>query len=148
MADLERRKVVDVLPERSSAGTEAWLRTHPQVEIVCRDRHGLFAEGTRDGAPQAIQVADRFHVIQALRERIEQQRGRLGRPLKPATMAAAEREDTRANLYGNKERLFDQVRTLCGAGKTATAITEELGLSRKRVDPPLNSECFAPRSAG
>jgi len=60
MVDLERRKVVDILPERSSAGTAAWLRIHPKVEIVCRDRHGPFAAGTRDGAPQAIQVAVRF----------------------------------------------------------------------------------------
>jgi transposase len=43
MVDLERRRVVDILPERSSAGTPAWLRTHSDVEIVCRDRHGLFA---------------------------------------------------------------------------------------------------------
>jgi len=68
MVDLERRKVVDVLRERSSAGTAAWLRMHPQVEIVCRDQHGRFAEGTRDGAPQAIQVADHFHRIQNLRD--------------------------------------------------------------------------------
>jgi Transposase len=78
MVDLERRRVVDILSERSSAGTAAWLRTHSHVEIVCRDRQGLFAEGTRDGAPRAIQVADRFQLIQNLRERIEQQLGRLG----------------------------------------------------------------------
>jgi transposase len=146
MVDLERRKVVDILPERSSAGTAAWLRTHPQVEIVCRDRHGLFAEGTRDGAPQAIQVADRFHLIQNLRERIEQQLGRLGRPLKPDATAAAEREESRAGLHGNRERLFEQVRALYGAGKTATAITEELGLSRKRVDRWIRLEALPPRN--
>ena len=144
MVDVERRKVVDILPERSSAGTAAWLRTHPQIEIVCRDRHGLFAEGTRGGAPQAIQIADRFHRIQNLRERIEQQLGRLGRPLKPDTTAAAERGDTRAGLHGNRERLFDQVRAPYGAGKTATAITEELGLSRKRVDRWIRLEALPP----
>ena len=112
MVDLERRRVADILPERSSAGTAAWLRMHPQVEIVCRDRHGLFAEGTRDGAPQAIQVADRFHLIQNLRERIEQQLGRLGRPLKPDTTAAAEREESRAGLHGTRERLFAEVLAL------------------------------------
>ena len=134
MVDLERRRIVVILPERSSASTAAWLRTHSRVEIVCRDRHGLFVEGTRDGAPQAIQVADRFHLIQNLRERIEQQLGRLGRPLKPDTTAAVEREETRAGLHGTRERLFAQMRALFGAGKTASAITEELGLSRKRVD--------------
>jgi transposase len=63
MVDLERRAVVDVLPNRSSASTAEWLRAHPAVEVVSRDRHGLFAEGARDGAPQAVQVADRFHLI-------------------------------------------------------------------------------------
>jgi Transposase len=146
MVDLERRRVVDILPERSSAGTAAWLRTHSHVEIVCRDRHGLFAEGTRDGASQAIQVADRFQLIQNLRERIEQQLGRLGRPLKPDTTAAVEREETRAGLHGTRETLFAQVRALFGAGKTATAITEELGLSRKRVDRWIRLEALPPRN--
>jgi transposase len=63
--------VVDVLPDRSSASTADWLRQHPAVEIVSRDRHGLYAEGTRQGASQARQVADRFHLVKNLRERIE-----------------------------------------------------------------------------
>jgi transposase len=71
LVDLERREVVDVLPDRSSASTADWLRQHPAVEIVSRDRHGLYAEGTRQGASQARQVADRFHLVKNLRERIE-----------------------------------------------------------------------------
>ena len=51
MVDLERRRVVDVLPDRSAASVAAWLRDHPQVEIISRDRHGLYAEGARQGAP-------------------------------------------------------------------------------------------------
>ena len=78
--------------------------------------------GTRDGTPQAIQGAHRFHLIQNLHERTEQQLGRLGRPLKPDTKAAAEREDTRAGLHGTRKRLFAEVRALYGAGKTATTI--------------------------
>ena len=108
--------------------------------------HGLCAEGTRDGAPQAIQVADRFHLIQSLRERIEQQLGRLGRPLRPDTTAAVEREETKEGLHGTRERLLAEVRALYGAGKTASAITEELGLSRKRVDRWIRLEALPPRN--
>ena len=59
IVDLERREVVDVLSERSAAGTDHWLSQHPGVEIVSRDRCGLYAQGAREGAPQAQQVADR-----------------------------------------------------------------------------------------
>jgi transposase len=70
LVDLETRTVVDLLPDRSSASLATWLSQHPGVEIVCRDRHGLYAEGARVGAPQARQVADRFHLVQNLRDRV------------------------------------------------------------------------------
>ncbi|WP_284948191.1 ISL3 family transposase [Acidisoma cladoniae] len=156
MVDLERRRVVDILSDRSSTSTAAWLRAYPGVEVVSRERHGLYAEGARDGAPQAVQVADRFHLLQNLRERIEQQLGRLGRPLRRGASVAAEAADTRAGLHGVREDLFAQVRALYDAGKTATTICEELGLSHRRVDrwvrlerlPPRNAIARSPRSPG
>jgi hypothetical protein len=87
MVDLERRQVVDVLADRSAAGTAQWLRQHPETEIVSRDRCGLYARGARDGAPQARQVADRFHLLQNLREVIERQLGRA--PLRGGATASA-----------------------------------------------------------
>jgi hypothetical protein len=146
MVDLERRAVVDVLSHRSSAGTAEWLQGHPEVRVISRDRHGLYAEGARAGAPQARQVADRFHLIQNLRERIEQQLGRLGRPLRPGASAAAEVEENRAGLHGVREGLFAQVRALYDAGRTATAITQELGLSRRRVDRWIRLEALPQRN--
>jgi hypothetical protein len=80
MVDLERREVVDVLPDRSAEATGRWLEQHPGIEIVSRDRCGLYAEGARQGAPQAQQVADRFHLLQNLRQTIEQQLSRAPRP--------------------------------------------------------------------
>jgi transposase len=68
ICDLERHQVVDLLPERTAPSVAQWLQAHPSVEIVCRDRSGLYAEGIRQGAPQAIQVVDRFHLVQNLRE--------------------------------------------------------------------------------
>ncbi|MGP0007812.1 MAG: ISL3 family transposase [Methylocella sp.] len=68
IVDLERREVVDVLSDRSAEATARWLSQHTKVEIVSRDRYGLYAEGTRRGAPQARQVADRFHLVQNLRK--------------------------------------------------------------------------------
>lgn len=122
------------------------MRGHPEVEVISRDRHGLFAEGARNGAPQAAQVADRFHLIQNLRERIEQQLGRLGRPLRSGATAAAEVEESRAGLHGVREELSAQVRALYDAGRTATAITKELGLSRRRVDRWIRLEALPRRN--
>jgi transposase len=64
MVDLEKHSVVDLLADRSSGSVATWLAAHPGVEIVSRDCHGLYAEGARNGAPQARQVAGRFHLVQ------------------------------------------------------------------------------------
>jgi hypothetical protein len=80
IVDLERRRVVDLLPDRSAASTAKWLEGHPEIEVVGRDRAGLYADGARQGAPQARQVADRFHLLQNFREAIERQLNHLGPP--------------------------------------------------------------------
>src|SRR5437588_3733051 len=68
LVDLERRKIIDVLPDRESATVETWLKAHPEVDLVSRDRGKEFAKAATLGAPQAQQVVDRFHLVRNLAE--------------------------------------------------------------------------------
>ena len=72
LVDLERRRVVDLLPDRSAAGLTEWLREHPGVEVVSRDRFPAYADGISAGAPQATQVADRWHLVRNLAEALDE----------------------------------------------------------------------------
>jgi transposase len=71
LVNLEDHQVLDLLPERSADMVAHWLAQHPTVTIVCRDRSALYADGIRRGAPQAVQVVDRFHLVKNLREAVE-----------------------------------------------------------------------------
>jgi transposase len=84
--DLERRQVLDLLPDREAGTLANGLQEHPSVAVISRDRGASFAEGASRGAPRARQVADRFHVLKNLVEAFEQVVG----PEHTARRAAAE----------------------------------------------------------
>jgi len=84
IVDLERGCILDLLPGRDGAALETWLKEHPGVEMVSRDRWAAFAQATTAGAPQAQQVADRWHLLKNLREVIEKLLDRFYSKLQPA----------------------------------------------------------------
>jgi transposase len=71
LVNLEDHRVVDLLSDRAAATVAAWLAQHPTITVVCRDRSDLYADGIRRGAPEAVQVVDRFHLVQNLRQALE-----------------------------------------------------------------------------
>jgi DNA-binding NarL/FixJ family response regulator len=71
VVDLERSDVIDLLPDRDADTVAAWLKDHPGVEVVSRDRSATYAQAATEGASQAEQVADRWHLLKNLREAVE-----------------------------------------------------------------------------
>jgi transposase len=152
LVDMDTRRPVDVLPDREAATLADWLRAHPGTEIICRDRAGAYADGARQGAPQAIQVADRWHLWHNLAEHAEKavarQRGCLDEPApapepapgpepapdpgQAAAAAAAARAEASALVRRTRER-HEAVQALIAQDKGSKQIMRELGLSRDTV---------------
>lgn len=157
LVDLEQHQPIDMLPDRTAATLAAWLNAHPGVEVIARDRSTEFARGSRDGAPSALQVADRWHLLQNIREALErvltQLRPRLqrleraddpeGQPrrkrLKPVSRSELERQQQR-----REERLarYQQVKQLAAAGLSQRDIAHRVGISRGTVIQYLRAEEF------
>lgn len=66
LVDLERHRVVELLPDREGQSLVAWLEQHPEVEVITRDRSDTYREAAKKGAPQAVQVVDRWHILKNL----------------------------------------------------------------------------------
>lgn len=84
LIDLERGRVLDILPGRDGEALKAWLKDHPGVEVITRDRAAAYAQAAAEGAPQAKQVADRWHLLKNLREAVEQVLARLSAAVREA----------------------------------------------------------------
>ena len=139
--------------DRTTAGTAQWLGQHPEVEIVSRDRCGLYAQGAREGAPQARQVADRFHLLQNLRETIETQLSRADRSTGRALLPESNDEDfvtisngpgdpgevaehrhlTRQAHRRSWQAVFDQIHTLREAGTSIGDIARQTGFGPRSI---------------
>jgi transposase len=77
LVDLEQHQPIDLLPDRTADTFATWLREHEGVEVIARDRSTEYARGATGGAPTALQVADRWHVLKNHREALERMLGRL-----------------------------------------------------------------------
>ncbi len=148
LVDLERRHAIDLLPDRSAATLAARLRRDPQIQVVARDRSTEYARGTTMGAPDAVQVADRWHLLLNTRQMVERWLARVHPRLKllPAVapsspsirrVTAFPRAPSemlaRAAARGRWEAAYDDVRRRHAEGQSRRRINRETGLARATV---------------
>ncbi|MFI5719037.1 ISL3 family transposase [Nocardia sp. NPDC051750] len=151
LIDIETRRPIDVLADRTADTLAGWLQAHPGVEIVCRDRAGAYAEGVTVGAPDALQVADRWHIWHNLGEAVERVVARHrdclsaaadiefdaapGHQSHPAqTSEVNEPPPGRTDKWAVRTReRYAAVHALLGEGVSIRAIGVQLGLARGTV---------------
>ena len=156
LIDLEKRKPIDLLPDREAETLAEWLKKHPEIEIISRDRAGSYAAGAKAGAPQAVQVADRFHLLKNLLDGFERflsrqhqliaevfqkvfpsTSQRKQKPLpdaKPLPSAAKTLEiEQKEARTAAREKRFRSVKELHQGGMPILAIARRLKMSRNTV---------------
>jgi transposase len=155
LVDLQRQQIKDLLAERQKETTAAWMKTHPEITHLSRDRGSEYASAASAGAPQAIQVADRFHVAKNLSEAVQQVLARVLLEMKTAsqgaevaTQAAAESllpieegrpaqeesvKQTIATRRAERQERSQQVLALCEQGLRSQEIAVRLGMKARTV---------------
>jgi transposase len=172
LCDLEKNRIVDLLPDRSAAALAGWLERHPGIEVIARDRAGAYADGARQGAPEATQVADRWHLLTNMSDALRHVADRCHARLRAAAKAAPAARKAKADAVpaallhlsltkleqSQRDRLaarqarFDQVVALRGRGLALDGIVAATGLSRSTVKRWLRRDSVPtwrkPRRAG
>jgi transposase len=162
LVDLERRSTIDLLPDREASSLATWLKQNPGVEFISRDRAGAYADGARQGAPSAVQIADRWHLNKNMTEAVERFRNtkhsclRLAASKVNNAMADAEKKDgidrknrrpSKAELWNERKRgRYDRVRELHRQGASFQAIAREFRMHRRTVRTMLRSETCPQRA--
>ncbi|GAA4032359.1 ISL3 family transposase [Streptomyces plumbiresistens] len=141
LVDADTRLPIELWAGRDAEQLAAWLRTHPGVEVVCRDGSLVYRQAITDGAPDAVQVSDRFHLWQGLSKRVSDiaaaHRGCLSaaipesEPASPPSAEPFETADSPARRHA--KRLFEAVHAASHSGRSLNAIARELGLNRRTV---------------
>lgn len=150
LVDLEQNAVVDLLPDRQAETLAVWLRQHPGIEIIARDRAGAYADGARQGAPEAVQVADRWHLlrnlgdtVRGLTDRHDDAVRRAARRVNDDKVTASPspqpvRPPTAAELasrtsYMRRQARYEEAVRLRAEGISLGRIAAVLGIERKTV---------------
>jgi transposase len=155
LVDLETHRPVDLLADRSADTFSQWLKSHPGVEVISRDRSTEYLRGATEGAPQAQQVIDRWHLLKNLREALERLLTRLHEELTVLPAASNEllaarprqkrtRAEVAASTASRLRRLarYEQVVDLSRQGASIIGISRTLHISRQTVRKYVQATAF------
>ena len=164
ICDLERGGAIELLPDRSAESLSAWLANHQGIEIVSRDRGDIYRKGADQGAPNAVQVADRFHLVKNLRDAfarfLEGQTCQIREAFANLPYEAVDREEVKpkrthhltvaqkrkAANRRRRETVYKDVVQLKKQGISARAIAKQLGIHRGTVGKYLRADAFPERA--
>ena len=142
LIDARSHDVVDLLEDPSADALVNWLSDHPGVNVICRDRDGVYASAAARGAPGAMQVADRWHIVHNLADALERMAVRVLAHLhkqraaedlsRPKTAPSAVPE-AQSRLQSRNERRHAEIHALRSKGMSITAIADQLRLNRTTV---------------
>jgi transposase len=147
VCDLERRRIVTLLPDREMATVEAWLAGHPDIRVLSRDRGGGYGEAASKALPYAIQVADRWHLMEnassaflsAVRKSMRPIRAAIGATtINPELLTCAERLQYEG--YLRREETIAKILALAKDGAAIKQIVRKTGHSRNRVRQVLRGD--------
>lgn len=140
--DLSAHQVIDLLPERSAESAASWMRSHPEIQYISWDRGKDYAQGASEGAPQAIQISDRFHLMQNFVKAVEAEVERCYKHIQQACPPAARDQkagqgapdpDGERNHSVNKQELFEQVKDLLAQGQSPAEVAKQFAIPVRRV---------------
>jgi transposase len=158
LCDLEQGRVIDLLPNRSTETIAAWLRQHPSVQVVSRDRASSFADAIAKGAPRAVQVADRWHLLNNLFETLVRSLERHRRTMndvakqivRKSAAPSVEVPSTQAlrrKLRNREDRLsiYQELMRLIDAGMNRSEASRQVGVGLRTVQRWLACGVFPER---
>lgn len=134
ICDLETRKPLDLLPDRSVQTVCTWLEQHPEVEIISRDRWSEYATAAQKGAPQALQVADRWHVLNNLVEHLTHLLARQRSQIRQQTATGLQDKPQAVSApVAQRQDQYRQIQALHQLGLAPAQIARRVGLSERTV---------------
>ncbi|MGW1116922.1 ISL3 family transposase [Streptomyces tanashiensis] len=158
LIDVETRRPIDLLPDRTAGTVISWLADHPEIEVICRDRSSIFSQAAARAAPHAVQVADRWHLLHSLARAVErtahQHRVCLRKdaetdqpqePSDPASLAALigppdPSDPPDGQLLARVRQWHSEIHQLRERGWTISRIADRLGRDRKTVRHYLTTD--------
>ena len=164
IVDLEKGQVIDLLPDRETETLKVWLKNHPDIEVISRDRASCYSLAATKGAPNAIQVADRWHLLKNLGDALKRMLEKYNKELRQVALSIAKKEreseltiqienekkqadkDGQTTAPSKRHLMFDQVKELIKQGCSIRSVAKQLKMSRVTIRKYIQYDSYPERA--